>query len=61
MVLYADNNMEKFFPEEKKARIDANFKLFDRDNNDHINLSELKELLVSLNYYFPEDELEELY
>ena len=47
--LYSDNNMDKFFPEERMLRIQANFNLFDRDNDEHINLSELKELLISIN------------
>lgn len=41
--------MDKFFPEERMLRIQANFNLFDRDNDEHINLSELKELLISIN------------
>jgi Ca2+-binding EF-hand superfamily protein len=32
-----------------RQKILNNFNLFDRDNNELINLSELKELLISIN------------
>ena len=32
-----------------QTKIENNFKLFDRDHDDFINLSELKELLISIN------------
>ncbi|EAR86103.1 calmodulin 7-2 (macronuclear) [Tetrahymena thermophila SB210] len=57
--LYQD--FQKFFSEEKKQQYQNNFALFDRDNDKYINLSELKELLTSVNITFPDDELEELY
>ena len=39
-----------------------NFALFDRDNNDYINLKELKELLISIGQpYLDNIELSELY
>lgn len=55
------NDFQRFFSDEKKAQYQANFALFDRDNDKYINYSELKELLTSVNISFPDDELEELY
>jgi len=61
-VLYSvEGNMQRFFPEAKEKKYKDNFALFDRDNDGHINLSELKELLISINMTFTDDELEELY
>ncbi|EGR29104.1 hypothetical protein IMG5_162880 [Ichthyophthirius multifiliis] len=58
--LFADD-FTRFFPDDKKAKYQANFALFDRDNDKQIDLGELKELLTSLDVRFPEDELTELY
>lgn len=62
--LYQDDDLEtfhRFFPEEREKRYRANFKLFDRDGDNFINLNELKELLASIGQTFADEELEELF
>lgn len=62
LILYRDlETFSRFFPKEKEQRYRDNFKLFDRDSDNYINLKELKELLVSIGQTFPDEELEELY
>ena len=59
--LYYEDNMRKFFPDDKKLRYEKNFDLFDRNQDKHINLSELEELLVSIGQELPEEDLVALY
>ena len=61
-ILFHDpETFPRFFPKERKKRYLDNFVLFDRDNDNYINLKELKELLASIGQSFPDEELEELY
>ena len=61
-ILFHDpDSFSRFFPKEKELRYRNNFKLFDRDDDNCINLAELKELLASIGQSFPDEELEELY
>jgi len=60
-ILFLNDNHERFFPEEKDKRIRDNFSLFDRDNDLHINLDEVKELLNSIDVALEERDIELIY
>ena len=60
--LYHDpETFPRLFPKDREKRYRDNFNLFDRDNDNYINLQELKELLASIGQSFPDEELEDLY
>ena len=59
--LYYEDNMRKFFPDDKKLRYEKNFDLFDRNQDKHINLPELEELLTSIGQELPQEDLVALY
>lgn len=61
-IIFNEANFRKFFPDSRKKKYMENFALFDRDNNDYIDLKELKELLISIGQPYPDNiELNELY
>ncbi|KAM3145078.1 hypothetical protein pb186bvf_002753 [Paramecium bursaria] len=59
--LFTDDNYRKLFSEQEEKKYRENFQLFDRDDDQKINFSELQELLISIGQIFDEEELKELY
>ena len=60
-LLYEGGNFPTFFPQELEQKIRDNFKLFDRDNDDHLDAKEVKILLTSVDVDLEDHDIEMLF
>jgi len=60
-ILFEGGNFPTFFPQDLEQKIRDNFKLFDRDQDEYLNLSEVRVLLTSVDVDLPEADANMLY